>query len=95
MCLSRNTERDDRLRAINLYRDLTKSEYGEAKDWAVLATMMMDEGKHKEAMTVVREGVHEFPEKINGFVEVGMKIVEATGDIEFRNELRMQLEDEE
>ena len=91
LCFARNTERDDRLRSIKLYRELTESKYSEAEDWAALATMMMYEGKHEEAKTAVQDGMHAFPGKTRGFVDVGMKIVEATGDIEFRNELRNYL----
>ncbi len=92
---ARSTERDDRLRAIRLYRELTQTEYCEADDWAALATIMINEGKHKKAKAAVQHGIHQFPGKIKGFAEVGMKIVEATGDIEFREQLRMQLEDKE
>ena len=83
------------MRSIKLYRELTESKYSEAEDWAALATMMMYEGKHEEAKTAVQDGMHTFPEKVRGFVEVGMDIVGATGDIEFRDELRNYLEEEE
>ena len=88
LCLARYTERDDRSRAMCLYRDLTLSGHGEAGDWAALATMLMDEGNHEAAKTAVKEGIRSFPGKIDGFVEVGMKIVAATGDVAFRDELR-------
>lgn len=88
LCLARFSERNDHLRAINLYRELALSEYGEAGDWAALATLLTDGGNHEEAKTTVKEAIRKFPEKIDGFVEVGMKIVAATGDIVFRDELR-------
>ena len=89
LCLARCTEQEDRLRAMCLYRELVVSGYGEAGDWAALATMLTDTGNHEEAKTAVKEGIRTFPGKTGGFVEVGMKIVAATGDIEFRDQLRM------
>ena len=95
LCLARYTERDDRSRAMCLYRDLTLSGHDEAGDWAALATMLMDDGNHENAKTTVREGIRRFPKTIDGFVEVGMKIVAATGDVGFRDELRMCRAEEE
>ena len=94
LCLARSTEQDDRSRAICLYRGLTISTYGEAGDWAALATMLTDDGNHEEAKTTVKEGIRTFPGKIDGFVEVGKKIVAVTGDVRFRDELRMHQAEE-
>ena len=94
LCLARNSDGSDRLRAICLYQDLVLTEYGEAGDWAGLATLLTDEGDHDDAKAAVRGGIRAFPEKIDGFVEVGMKIVTTTGDIEFRNELRKHQREE-
>ena len=87
LCLARYSDSSDRLRAICLYRELVLTEYCEAGDWAGLATLLTDEGKHEEAKNAVKDGMKAFPEKIVGFVEVGKRIVTATGDIQFRNEL--------
>lgn len=94
LCLARYTEQDERRRAICLYREVVVSGYGQAGDWAALATMLTDAGNQKEAKTAVKEGIRRFPGKIGGFVEVGMKIVAATGDVEFRDELRMHQAEE-
>ena len=88
LCLAQSSERSDRQSAVGLYRELTVSAYGEAEDWAALATLLRDDGDHEEAMTAVMDGIRTFPGKTDGFVEVGMGIVDATGDIAFRDELR-------
>ena len=92
--LARSSERSDRQRANCLYRELALSRYGEAGDWAALATLLTEDGNHEEAKTAVKKGIRTFPGKIDGFVEVGMSIVAATGDIEFRDELRKLREEE-
>lgn len=94
LCLARCSERSERLRAICLFRELVVTEHGDAGDWAGLATLLTDVSDHEAAKTAVREGIRTFPEKIDGFVEVGMKIVAATGDIVFRNELRKHRREE-
>ena len=88
LCHARSSERGDRQRAIRLYRELALSGYGEAGDWAAVATLLTDDGNHEEAKITLKKGINTFPGKIGGFVEVGMSIVAATGDIDFRDELR-------
>ena len=88
LCLARSSERNDRQRAICLYRELALSGHCEAGDWAAVATLLTDDGNHEEAKTAVKNGIRTFPGKIDGFVDVGMSIVVATGDVEFRDELR-------
>ena len=88
LCLARSSEEIDRQRATALYRELTASAYVVADDWAALATILTDVGNHEDAKIVLKEGIEQFPQKIDGFVVVGMKIVEATKDLAFRDELR-------
>ena len=64
------------------------SEHSEAGDWAALATLLTNDGNHEEAKSMVKRGIDAFPRKVDGFVKIGMAIVAATGDIEFRDELR-------
>ncbi len=94
LCLARSSVQSDRQHAICSYRELAESAYGEAKDWAALATLLTDDGNHQEAKAAVKEGIRTFPGKIDGFVEIGMGIVAATGDIAFRDELRKFREEE-
>lgn len=88
LCLSRASEAHRRLRAIALYRDLTTRERVEAEDWAGLATLLTDNGDYEAAKTAVRTGIRSFPRRAPGFTEVGMRIVEETGDKAFRQEMR-------
>lgn len=88
LCLARYSERSERQHAICLYRGLALSEHSEAGDWAALATLLTNDGNHEEAKSMVKRGIDAFPRKVDGFVKIGMAIVAATGDIEFRDKLR-------
>lgn len=84
LCLAQATEQEDCNRAIGLYKELTSSSNAEAEDWASLATLLTDNGMHDQAKETVVNAISAFPERINGYIEIGMKIVEATGDLGFR-----------
>ena len=88
LCLARYSDRRERRRAVCLYRELIASACSEAGDWAALATLLTNDGNYDEAKRAVQNGISTYPQQIDGFGEIGMKIVEATGDIEFRDELR-------
>ena len=88
LCLARSSEGADRSRATNLYRQLTASEQVESADWAGLSTLLADDGYHDQAKVAVMAGIRGFPEHNDVFVQIGMKIVAATGDIDFRERLR-------
>ena len=88
LCLARSDERSNHQRATDLYREIAASAYGEASDWAAIATLLTDDGDHEQAKIAIMEGVSRFPEKSAGFVDIGMKIVNATSDTALRDELR-------
>ena len=88
LCLARSTEQADRASATTIYRELTSSSQARSDDWAALATLLASDGNHDEAKAVVRAGIRAFPQQTVGFVDIGMRIVAATGDLAFRNELR-------
>ena len=88
LCLARSHEYPDRDRAKELFRDLTVSPQGEAGDWAGLAILLTDDGEHHEAKAIILRGIAAFPEKGPAFLEIGMKVVGATGDLAFRDKLR-------
>lgn len=88
LCLARYSDRSERQRAIFLYRELALSEHCEPEDWGALAALLTDDGKYEEVKGVVKHCIRRFPQKIDGFVKIGMSIVAATGDIAFREELR-------
>ena len=84
LCLARSTERADRGRAVDLYRELATSAQGEAGDWASLATLLTNDGDQDQAKVTVLDAIKAFPQSADGFVQIGMKIVEETGDVNFR-----------
>ena len=87
LCLGFSSDRGDRERAVDLYRELSGSPELEAADLASLATLLRDDGNNEQAATTVLRGIKAFPEKTEGFVEIGMGIVEATGDRTLRQRL--------
>ena len=87
LCLANSTERGERERAVNLFRELALSEAGGPEDWAHLATLLRDDGKHSQAKCTVIGAIETFPQSVLPFVEIGMTIVELTGDLEFRRRL--------
>ena len=94
LCLARSSARADRDAATDLYCHLADSAHARADDWAALAALLTDNGRHEEAKAAIRDGVRLFPHKIAGFIPIGMRIVEATGDLTFRDELRGQQREE-
>ena len=88
LCLANSSEVESRQRATDLYRELVESDEGKAEDWAALATLLVDDGDNEQAKTAVMRAIETFPDSVDGFVQIGMKIVEATGNLEFREWLR-------
>ena len=87
LCLGRSSDKRDRERAVDLYRELADSLEHEAGDLASLATLLRDDGDHQQATATVLRGIEVFPENTAGFVEIGMGIVDATGDRILRQRL--------
>ena len=92
--LARSPARADRDAATDLYRQLTDTAHPRADDWAALAALLTDNRRHEEAKAAIRDGVRLFPHKVAGFIPTGMRIVEATGDLTFRDELRGREQEE-
>ncbi len=88
LCLVNSTESADREHAATLYRELSESANHEPGDWASLAELLTDAKKYDHAKETVRKAINVFPQNVDGFVEIGLKIVEATGDVDFREWLR-------
>ena len=87
LCLGRSSDQGDRNWAVGLYRELSDSPNGEAADLASLAILLRDEGDDEQAKSAVLRGIEIFPESAEGFVEIGMRIVEVTGDRILREQL--------
>ena len=90
LCLARSHESADRTQATDLYRTLTRSSSQEAGDWAGLATLLTDEGHHSEAKATILDAIEAFPQNAAAFADIGMKVVSATGDKAFRDQLRVR-----
>ena len=88
LCLGQSVDRVDRMRAVELYRELVDSPEGEAADFAGVASLLKDDGELDQAKATLLRGIEAFPESIEGFMEVGMGIVEETGDRTLRDTLR-------
>lgn len=87
LCLARSSERADQRRAVDLYQELSDSPRCEADDLAYLATLLINGGDYDRATAAVLRGIEAFPERFQGFAEIGMRIVEATGDRNLRDQL--------
>lgn len=90
LCLSQTTELSEKAKAIALYKELSSNESAVAADLAALASLLADAGNHEAAKEVVLDGMNRFPDAAEGFATIGQRIVEATGDRAFRNELSAQ-----
>ena len=87
LCLARSSEHEDLNRAVGLYQELADSPQCEAADIATLATLLSNDGNYDQAMTTVLRGIKVFPCNFEGFEEIGIRIVNVTGDRDFREQL--------
>ena len=74
---------------IFIYRDLCTKHYPftDAGNLAILLMEVMGNDSLEEAKAVVLKGISNFPLKADYYVEIGQRIVEATGDKNFRQQL--------
>ena len=87
LCLARSTERTDHQEAAAIYRDLDKNSIAQASDIAGLANVLIALGDYAAAKAAVLSGMAAFPGNADGFIAIGHRIVEATGDLPFRDRL--------
>ena len=90
LCLARSTETPDKIRAAELYAEVVDSEHGEPGDWGGLATILAELDRCDEAKGAIRDGIRRFPDRSRAFVEIGMRLVQACGNGDFRNWLLQQ-----
>lgn len=90
LCLSQSTEESEKLGAVALYNDICADESAVAADLAALASLLTDMDDHEEAKKTVLAGMRRFPSAADGFAAIGQRIVGATGDRVFRDELSAQ-----
>lgn len=86
--LAQSTEDTDWATAADLYRSLAREGLAEPSDFCNLATVLLNVGSFEEAKVVLLDGMRKFETAASGgFHDIGLKIVEATGDREFRKQL--------
>ena len=85
LCLARSTEKNDKVRAVELYGEVAESEQAEPGDWGALATLMAELHSYDEAKAAVRDGIARFPDQSPAFVEIGMRLVQECNDRDFRD----------
>jgi hypothetical protein len=74
--------------AVSHYRALSDDGSAEAVDMAVWASVLVDLEEYKEAKEIVLKGIKAAPSAADEFVQIGQKIIEATGDHSFRDVLK-------
>ena len=87
LSLANSDETVDKEAAIELYRSLTGAESAEPSDAGNLATLLFEASNLDDARTVVLLGIRKFPTQADYFAAIGHKIVEATGDKDFRKQM--------
>ena len=89
LALANSPDSAEKAGAIDLYRRLVESAPPDPTDVGNLATLLAETGATQDAEAVLLRGVVACPpERLDYLSEVGHRIVEATGDKEFRERLR-------
>ncbi|MEO7888865.1 MAG: metallophosphoesterase [Vicinamibacterales bacterium] len=88
LSLANSTETADKLTACEMYRGLLGSEAAEPTDAGILALLLLETGQPEEAKSVLLSAFDAFPANaISYFLQIGLKLVDATGDRSFRKQL--------
>lgn len=77
----------DRDHAASSLSELCDSRQSEAEDFATLIQLLIDLDQVHAAKDRIRGALKRFPERLDGFAEIGMTLVNLTGDRAFRDEL--------
>ena len=89
LAFANGTERADKEAAITIYRALTEGDAPEPTDFGSLALLIAESGDAESAKVMVLRGIAACAAKATGyFLDIGHRIVEATGDRAFRNQLQ-------
>jgi hypothetical protein len=92
LSLANSEEPAEKSQAIALYRTILDEGCAEAVDLGNLALLILDKGEHDAAKTVILDGLRDFSEDYSGyFSRIGQKIIEATGDRDFRKKLESHI----
>jgi hypothetical protein len=87
LSLAQSDDNRDRARAAEVYVELVAGGAAEAGDFAALASLLTGSGEHESAKQVLLDGMERFPAHADGYLAIGQRIVEATGDRVFRDQL--------
>jgi len=90
LALAHSGEVADKKTAIELLRLLTEdqsTEFTDAGNLAILLMEVMEADSLAEAKSVVLNGIRKFPAKADYYSEIGQRVVEATGDRHFRQQI--------
>mgnify|MGYP001600266958 FL=1 len=91
--LAHSTEAADKEAAIELYRSLAGDGSAEVSDAGNLATLLWETGRLQEAKTAVLGGIEKFSaNRVDSLLEIGQRIIEATGDRNFRKQMASMAE---
>ena len=90
LCLGQTPDPSEKAQAADLYNRLIADEAAEATDFAALASLLVDSDDYEGAKKALLKGMERFPEAAEGYRAIGQRIVEATGDRAFRDELNVQ-----
>jgi predicted phosphodiesterase len=89
LALANSPEAADKEAAIALYRSLAESAASDPTDTGNLATLLTESGAHDDAGETLLRGIAICPPgRLDYLAEIGYRIVEATGNRQFRDQLR-------
>lgn len=91
LALANSQEVSDKDTAITLYQSLIDDSVSDATDFGNLATLLIASGRMDEARPTVLAGINKFPKRADYFGDIGHRIVESTGDKEFRQQIETAL----
>jgi hypothetical protein len=87
LSLAHSDDETDKAAAVVLYQALIGDATAQPKDFGNLATLLAECSRVGEAKTVIMDGARRFSGNETYFSEIGAKLIAATGDREFRDEL--------
>jgi hypothetical protein len=92
LAFANGSERAEKEAAITLYRALTECDAPDPTDFGSLGLLLAETGETRIAKDVVLRGIVTCtPRAIAYLADIGHRIVEATGDRDFRNQLEMAI----
>lgn len=83
----------DKRQATEHYKSLVASDSADASDIGALAALLYDAGHADEAIAHLVAGIKKSPEKATHYAEFGHRIVEGTGNLDFRNQIENAMRD--